>query len=83
MISFMPLERDNEREILDYLTSRLPEADEGEILDIVSSFADQDDVEVAFSASNGCVLIRIFDSEYLFAYPVAMSASADEQMAID
>ena len=75
MISFMPLERDNEREILDYLTSRLPEADEGEILDIVSSFADQDDVEVAFSVSNGCVLIRIFDSEYLFAYPVAMSAS--------
>ena len=83
MISFMPLNCNNEQDVLDYLTSQLPEADEGDISDIISSFSNALDVEAAFCASKGCVLIRLFDSEYLFAYPVAMSTSADEKGAID
>ena len=83
MISFIPLTHENEQEILDHLSVQLPEADESEISEIISSFSDSSDVEAAFSASNGCLLIRLFDSEYLFVYPVAMSDVADENTALD
>ena len=82
MISFLPLEAGREREVLDFLCSALADADAAEIEEILSSFAD-DDCEVALSASHGCLLIRIFDGEYLFVYPIALTDSADATAAAD
>ena len=80
MISFTVLTDENESEILALASSLLPEADTAEISDILASFTDfmDEDVEIAVGASHGCLLIRIFDLEYLFPYPIAMSDTADE-----
>lgn len=82
MISFTLLTPESEREIVDRALAYIPEADANEILDIVSSFADCS-FEVAFCSSCGCLLMRIFDGEYLFPYPVALTDTADALAAAE
>jgi RimJ/RimL family protein N-acetyltransferase len=83
MISFLPLNDGDEREIVGKLVGIIPDADGEEILEIIDSFSGSDDCEVAFSASHGCLLVRIFDSEYLFVYPIALSEGADALAALN
>ncbi len=83
MISFRILTADSEREIIDRTLIVIPEAEREEIEEILSSFSDSDEVEVAVSAADGCLLLRIFDGEYLFPYPIALTESADAISAVD
>lgn len=82
MISFQPLTPEREREIIDSIFAKIPEADADEIEEILSSFCDCA-CEVAVSTSHGCILLRIFDGEYLFPYPIALTDTADEVAASD
>lgn len=74
MISFMPLS--DEGDVRSYLCGLLGGSCDG-LDDIISQFTPDDDTEPAFSAYGGCILPRIYDGEYLFAYPIALTDSAD------
>lgn len=76
MISFTPLSPESEREIIDRTLADIREADANDVREIISSFADCP-FEVAFCSYCGCLLMRIFDGEYLFPYPVALTDTAD------
>ncbi len=81
MISFRILASDSEREITESALAAIPEADIEEIEEILDSFSGE--AEVAVSAAHGCMLLRIFDGEYLFPYPVALTDTADARSAVD
>ena len=85
MISFKILSYESENEIISNVLAAIPEADVEEIEEILSSFSDCSDgsLEVAVSAAHGCMLLRIFDGEYLFPYPVALTDTADAGSAAD
>lgn len=85
MISFKLLGEENCGEIIDGIIAIVPEADREEIEEILFSFSDCSDgsLEVAVSAAHGCVLLRIFDAEYLFPYPIALTDTADALSAAD
>lgn len=82
MISFKILTEDVRDELLDALILQIPSADVEYASDIFSSLLEDDECEYAISSSSGCLLIRIFDGEYQFAYPVALDDGADELAAI-
>ena len=83
MISFRIFS--GESEIIDEILTVVPEADREEVEQILFSFSDYSDgsIEVAVSAANDCLLLRIFDGEYLFPYPVALTDKADARAASD
>ena len=81
MISFRILTKESEREITEFLLCTVPGAKRDEVEDILLSFSG--DFEVAVSAAYGCMLLRIFDGEYLFPYPVALTDTADARSASD
>ncbi len=83
MISFRIFS--GEREIIDGILAVIPDADKEEIEQILYSFSDCSDgsLEIAVSAAHGCLLLRIFDLEYLFPYPVALTDEADARAAAD
>lgn len=85
MISFKILSVDSENEIISNVLAAIPDADVEEIEEILCSFYDCSDgsLEVAVSAAHGCMLIRIFDGEYLFPYPVSLTDTADARSAAD
>jgi len=85
MISFKLLSDENFGEIIDSVIAIIPEADREEIEEILFSFSDCSDgsLEVAVSAAHGCMLLRIFDAEYLFPYPIALTDTADALAAAD
>ena len=81
MISFRILTEDTEREITNDILATIPEADIEEIGDIFFSFYCE--AEIAVAAAHGCMLIRIFDDEYLFVYPIPLHDGADTLLAVD
>ena len=81
MISFIIIKEENKDEVLDRLLVKMPEADFEYATEIIDSLPLDEECEYAISASNGCLLIRIFDKKYLFVYPVALSDDADESLA--
>lgn len=81
MLSFIIINEENKDDILDRLLVKMPEADLEYATEIIDSLLFDDECEYAISASNGCLLIRIFDKKYAFVYPVALSDDADESLA--
>lgn len=81
MISFRILTEDTEREITNAVLAAIPEADVEEIGDIFFSFYCE--AEIAVSTAHGCMLIRIFDDEYFFVYPIPLHDGADPLSAVD
>lgn len=78
MISFkifsMGLADDLVREIAD----AMPDADLDLLRDNISiMIMDGNGAEYATSYSDGCFLVRIFDGEYSFSFPLALTAGAD------
>lgn len=85
MISFKILENGNIFEIIGDVMRAVPSADRTEIEEILLSFLDNTDYqpEIAVSAAHDCLLVRIFDIEYLFVYPIALTDTADAVAAAD
>lgn len=81
MISFKILTEESREQTLSYVLSRLSEAEKEYIIEIAESLLSDDEAEYALSACFGCLLIRIFDGEYSFSYPVAVCDNADETSA--
>ena len=74
-ISFIPLTKDNISSIAIELAGKheslVPSIEE--IVDGFSCYIDEDDISCAFSLSNGCLAVRIFDmGRYAFPYPLAL-----------
>ena len=82
MLKFTILTEHTADDIRAALLSAMPEADGEYIDEILESFLD-DECECAVTASSGCLLVRIFDGEYSFIYPVAVCEEADERAASD
>lgn len=62
-----------------------PTAEPEYVRDVIESFAEMvdEDVEAAFSAECGCLLVRIFDmGRYSFVYPIEISDDADADACI-
>lgn len=84
MISFKPFDGDSYDECLSYAAKSLPNAEKCEIADIFESLSEMaEECEVGISAYSGCLLVRIYDGEYIFAYPIPMTEDADEDCALD
>ena len=78
MLSFKILNEENTEEIIGSFT----EGDSEYLREIVESFLEDED-EVAISFCDGCLLVRIFDGEYSFVYPIALTEDADPLSACD
>ena len=82
MISFTILDENSREKTLNGILSSMPDADEEYLAEIIDSLL-EDDGEIAVSSSHGCLLIRIFDGEYSFVYPVELTDEADTVEACD
>ena len=82
MISFSILDENSRGKIVGDIMSSMPDADDEYLSDIIDSLL-EDDGEIAVSSSHGCLLIRIFDGEYSFVYPVELTDDADTVEACD
>jgi RimJ/RimL family protein N-acetyltransferase len=63
----------------------LPTASEEDLVEIFGQLEENldDGCEYALSHHGGCLLMRIYEGEYLFAYPIALEDSANEAEAIE
>ncbi len=78
MISFKILTPENKDGILAEIFENIPDANKCYTSDIVNIHAEDDrGYEYAISHSNGCLLIRMYDDEYSFAYPIVISKTCD------
>lgn len=82
MLSFKILTEEERDESLSLLSNSLPEADFEYLSEIIDSLIEEEG-EVALAASDGCLLVRLFDGEYKFICPIALSDGADGIRAID
>lgn len=82
MLSFKILTEEERDESLSLLSNSLPEADFEYLNEIIDSLIEEEG-EVALAASDGCLLVRLFDGEYKFICPIALSDGADGIRAID
>ena len=84
MISFTLLTEKNKDSLLSEIFDKNPTADRVYVSDIVTLHAecDEEDVEYAISHSNGCLLIRMYEDEYSFVYPVPFTDDADPTSAV-
>lgn len=78
MIFFKILTEQSKDELLASVAEVMPSSDGEYVDEIASSLLEDEECEYALSYSHGCLLIRIFDGEYQFAYPVAIDDGADE-----
>ena len=82
MISFTILDENSREGIVKSIMDSMPDADGDYLSDIIDSLL-EDEGEIAVSNSHGCFLIRIFDGEYSFVYPVELTEEADPGEACD
>lgn len=80
MISFKILTEESAEELFREISSAIPSTDEEFLSENIEMMLD-DESEYALSHCNGCLLIRIFDGEYSFAYPIAMVDDAEPMAA--
>ncbi len=84
MISFKLFDESSYDECLSFAAFSLSDAKRGDIVEIFDSLSEMaEECEVGISAQSGCFLVRIYDGEYFFAYPIAMMDGADESAAVD
>ena len=82
MISFKILTEESAEALFDEISSAITDIDDEFLSGNIDMMLD-DESEYALSHSNGCLLIRIFDGEYSFAYPIAMVDDADPMSAVE
>ena len=78
MLSFKLLNEQNAEKIINSFSG----CDRDYLCEIVESFLD-DDAEIALSFADGCLLVRIFDGEYSFVYPIEVCDECDALAACD
>ncbi len=84
-VSFKVVTAENLPQLYQMTADALPTASEEEMGEIFRELSDNldDGCEYALSRYSGCLLIRIYDGEYLFSYPIALEDSASEADAIE
>ena len=82
MISFKILTEESAEELFGEICSAIPDTD-GEFLSENIDMMLDDESEYALSHSDGCLLVRIFEGEYSFAYPIAMVDDAEPMAAVE
>ena len=82
MISFTILDENSRGKIVKSIMASMPDADFDYLSDIIDSLLG-DEGEIAVSFSHGCLLIRIFDGEYSFVYPIELTEKSAPGEACD
>lgn len=84
MISFRIYGSDSRDECFSYALSSI-EGAEREELSGIFEYLDEvsENFEIGVTAFGGCLLVRIYDGEYFFAYPIAVTEESDEDAALD
>ena len=78
MLSFKILTPETRDEILSEIFEKTPEADRVYATDILTLYSEDDSAEeYAATSSDGCLLVRCYDGEYSFSYPIRICESAD------
>lgn len=78
MISFKIFNRASADELVREICDAMPDADVDLLRDNISiMMMDGGDTEYATSYSDGCLLVRVFDGEYGFSFPLALGAGAE------
>ena len=84
MISFKIFTKASADALVREVAAAMPDADLDLLRDSISiMLMDGDETEYATSYFGGCLLIRIFDGEYSFAYPIGLHDSADPMAAVE
>ena len=84
MISFSLLSSETCAEILQNVISKCENCDSEYVSNILDELSSEEDgCEYAITATEGCLLIRVYDGEYFFLYPEPISDSYDIFAAID
>lgn len=82
MISFKILTEESGREMLGLLSDLSKDADMEFFSEIIEDML-HDDCEYALCHSDLCLLVRVYDGEYSFVYPLSICDEADVEAAID
>ena len=82
MISFKILTEESAESLFNEISAAIPDVDSEFLLENIEMMLD-DESEYALSHVSGCLLVRIFDGEYSFAYPIAMVDTAEPMLAVD
>lgn len=82
MISFKILTEQTAEQLLRDICEAIPDADLEYASETVDMMLEDGECEYAVSSSHGCMLIRIFDGEYSFAYPLPLVEEADSYGAV-
>ena len=84
-VSFKLLNKENINELMKEVSEKLPEANSEDIQAVFDELEESisDSCEYAVSVSSGCLLLRIYDGEYLFPYPIALEDGANPKIALD
>ncbi len=79
MISFKILTEQVRDDLLKQIKRTTPDADLTFASDNMTLLMEGDDEEIEYAVTHacGCLLVRIFDGEYLFMYPLRLSDSSD------
>lgn len=84
-VSFKILSQDSLEKVKSFVKDQLPNAQAEDIDAIFDEIAENldDGCEYAVSSAFGCLLLRIFDGEYIFPYPIALEDGASESLAVN
>lgn len=84
-VSFKVVTEENLPQLYQMTMDALPTASEEEVGEVFRFLSENsaDGCEYALSWHSGCLLVRIYDGEYLFPYPIALEESANEADAIE
>lgn len=84
-VSFKVATEENLPQLYQMTMDAFPAASEEDVGEIFRQLSENsyDGCEYALSWHSGCLLIRIYDGEYLFPYPIALEDSANEARAIE
>ena len=79
MISFKILTEQVKDELLEQIKRATPDADITFASDNMTLLLEGDDEEIEYAVTyaHGCLMVRVFDGEYLFMYPLKLSKSSD------
>ncbi len=81
MISFKILTEEVKEEILLEIQSTTPDADITFASDNLTLSLEDEEAEYAVAYAHGCLLLRVYDDEYSFVYPLPLCEGADKLLA--
>ena len=79
MISFKVISEQVNSDLIERIKNKYPESDLEFAADNLRLFLEDDDEDTEYAAteSHGCLLMRVYDGEYSFIYPFAITDGAD------